>query len=186
MARVHRRRCLLVRRPWAIGLLVAIAVAGISLAGYRVWPHGNPVPRAAGAGQDFAAGAMTLQVCPAGHRTNPGPVSRELLYGTRFDLGSWRGRVAVFDSWASWCAPCRVEAKDLNSVFAATKPQGVEFPGVDIMDDRSPAQAFVDAFAVPYPSLFDPAGRKRVTAIELETVLRDVVAEPAGEAVAGG
>lgn len=82
MAGVHRRRCLLVRRPHATVLVVAVAAAGMALAVYSAWPRGAPAPIAASVNQDFAVGAPTWQVYPAGHPTAPGPVSGELLDGT--------------------------------------------------------------------------------------------------------
>jgi cytochrome c biogenesis protein CcmG/thiol:disulfide interchange protein DsbE len=36
---------------------------------------------------------------------------------------------------------------------------GVRFLGINYQDDRDAARAWVREFGVPYPSLFDPAGR---------------------------
>ena len=66
--------------------------------------------------------------------------------------------MVVLNFWASWCAPCRAEARNLNSVYAQTKALGVEFVGVDIRDDRTAARAFQRAKQVAYPSLFDQSG----------------------------
>jgi thiol-disulfide isomerase/thioredoxin len=129
-------------------LIVAATAAGVVLAGCASSSR-STAAGTTGTGQSVAAGAPTWQVYPAGQRTMPGPVAGELLDGTRVDLASWRGRIVVVNLWASWCAPCRAEAKDLNTTYRATKSLGVEFLGVDIRDDRDRGKAFAESFAVP-------------------------------------
>jgi thiol-disulfide isomerase/thioredoxin len=85
-------------------------------------------------------------------------VSGELLEGGTFDLGTQKGHVVVVNFWASWCAPCRAEAADLEDVYKATKDAGVVFLGINIRDEKDKAIAFHDGRA-SYPSLFDPAGK---------------------------
>jgi thiol-disulfide isomerase/thioredoxin len=85
-------------------------------------------------------------------------VSGDLLGGGTFDLAAQKGHVVVVNFWASWCAPCRAEAADLEGVYKATKDSGVVFVGINIRDDKDKAIAFHDGRA-SYPSLFDPAGK---------------------------
>lgn len=92
---------------------------------------GAPAPALAGPALD----GSTLQVRFTGSRT-----------------------VVVF--WAAWCGPCRKEQPELNQIAADYAAQGVSMVGVDMLDhDRALARAFVQEFKVPYPSLYDDAGR---------------------------
>jgi cytochrome c biogenesis protein CcmG/thiol:disulfide interchange protein DsbE len=70
-------------------------------------------------------------------------------------LGELRGTPVVVNIWASWCGPCRREAPHLA---AAARRFGtrVQFLGIDIQDQRPPAQQFIRDSGWPYPSLFDP------------------------------
>ena len=47
----------------------------------------------------------------------------------------------------------------LQSVYEQYQGQGVEFLGIDYRDNREGAIAWIEDFAVTYPSLFDPDGR---------------------------
>lgn len=71
-----------------------------------------------------------------------------------------RGAPLVVNVWASWCGPCRAEAPDLARVARAYEGR-VRFLGIDVLDARPSARAFVREVGWPYPSLYDPAGAIR-------------------------
>ena len=90
----------------------------------------------------------------------PAPqVQGSTLDGARFTLSSLRGKVAVVNFWASWCAPCRAEAPTMEKIYESSKASGVRFVGVDVKDGKENAQAFIRSFKITYPSLFDQAGQ---------------------------
>ncbi|MGH2651477.1 MAG: TlpA family protein disulfide reductase, partial [Actinomycetota bacterium] len=72
--------------------------------------------------------------------------------GTPIALSSFRGHVVVLNFWASWCAPCRLEAPGLRRVSERYRDRGVRFLGVDYRDDDAAGRAFVDEFRLRYPS----------------------------------
>lgn len=78
--------------------------------------------------------------------------------GGSFALSQHKGQVVVINFWASYCAPCRSEAPELEKVLAATKADGVTFVGVNVRDQRDPANAYLADVKPTYGSIFDPAG----------------------------
>ena len=144
-------------RPLTRLAAVLLAAAVVPLAGGCSGE--GAVDREAGKDQRYVAGDGTSATYAAGERPKAGDVSGELLDGSEFRLGDLRGRVVVVNFWGQWCAPCRAEADDLQAVYAATKPAGVEFLGVDVRDSRDKAIAFEHAFKIGYRSLYDPDGR---------------------------
>lgn len=75
-------------------------------------------------------------------------------------LEEYAGEVVVLNFWASWCGPCRREQPQLNQAAQDLEPLGVRFLGVNVQDDSSAnALAHEDEFAIPYPSVEDPAAQ---------------------------
>ncbi len=71
-------------------------------------------------------------------------------------LRSFRGRTVVLNFFASWCAPCKREAPDLESVWRHYRSDGLVVLGVDSGDTRGAAREFLSAHGVTYPIVFDP------------------------------
>ena len=105
----------------------------------------------------FEGGDGSILVLDAEQRQVAPELSGETLEGELLSTEDFAGQVRVLNVWGSWCAPCRAEAPAL--VAAAEKLPDVQFIGVNTRDlDPAPAQAFVRAFDVTYPNLYDPDG----------------------------
>ena len=85
--------------------------------------------------------------------------------GFRSLMAKLRGTPVVVNLWAAWCEPCEVEMPRLAE--AARAHPGVQFIGIDTLDSRESAEAFIDELSVPFPSLFDPQG---VVRTELDSI----------------
>lgn len=79
--------------------------------------------------------------------------------GSAMELRAQRGKVVVINLFASWCAPCRQEAADLEQTWREYRDRPVQFFGVAYKDTAAKAQAFLQEFGVSYPSGRDPGGR---------------------------
>jgi thiol-disulfide isomerase/thioredoxin len=140
-----------VRRPLLIGTAAALVIAG----GVAVYLLGRPV----------AADAGTTVV-----RTVRDPLpllEGETLQGEPIATTDFLGSVLVMNVWATWCGPCELEQPELVRVANAYAGEGVEFLGIDTLEQAPQAQEWERRYDVPYPSLHDPYGR---AAVELEYV----------------
>ncbi len=98
------------------------------------------------------------RIDPASRKPAPVIFGPSLAGDKKVSTGNYRDKVVVINVWGSWCPPCRKEAPDLVAASRQLRSTA-QFVGVNIRDsDQAPAQAYVRAFGVPYPSIYDPDG----------------------------
>ena len=72
-------------------------------------------------------------------------------------IASLRGKPAAINFWASWCAPCRREAPDLERLDRSLRGKS-SVVGVDWTDGLDSARAFIREHHMTYPNLRDGDG----------------------------
>ncbi len=85
--------------------------------------------------------------------------SLTLFEGQTIRLSDFRGKVVFLNFWASWCPPCRAEARLLEQSWQRYKDQGVVFLGVDMQDTEEAARRFIQEFGITYMNGRDPNNR---------------------------
>lgn len=136
----------------------ALVAAGLVLAGCA--QDSSAGERVSGdvAEQGYVSGDGTTTIIARDDREPAPDLAGRTLDGDAFALADHRGDVVVMNVWASWCAPCRAEAPDLQAVADELADEGVQFVGLNTRDSAAPAEAFVDRFGITYPNVVDTDG----------------------------
>lgn len=78
--------------------------------------------------------------------------------GNDLDLDDYAGNVVVVDFWASWCVPCRRSFPWLDEMQHRYADDGLVVIGVNVDQDASEAQAFLEEYPVSFRIVEDPDG----------------------------
>ena len=147
-------------RPATPAALLRAVVAGVALVVLAGCTTTGADEGTRSAGQEGYVGVRgnLTQIAPADRVELPA-VSGTSLDGKPLSTADFRGKVLVVNVWGSWCAPCRAEAPALQGASEATRGRA-QFLGITTRDnDPAQARAFVRAFSIGYPSIYDPDGK---------------------------
>ncbi len=142
------------QRAIAITLIIFIfGTIALSLAGCASDPLAEQFR--SGDSKNYIAGDGTVTEFASEQRPTFLPFSGETESGQMLDSEALAGQVVVMNWWYSACAPCRVEAPDLQALYEEFQDQGVQFVGVNVRDTSETALAFDRKFGISFPSIMD-------------------------------
>ncbi|MDO4911397.1 MAG: TlpA disulfide reductase family protein [Corynebacterium sp.] len=107
----------------------------------------------------YAPGGQTLIQYSADERKPVQAFSGQSLMdpSQTISLSDYDGQVVVLNAWGQWCAPCRTEADDMETIHEAISGRGGTVLGINVRDySEDVARDFVTDSGLTYPSLYDP------------------------------
>ena len=93
------------------------------------------------------------------NRQDPINFTLPLLGGRNASLSSYKGKVVILNFWATWCPPCRAEMPSMETLYQRFKNQGLEILAVDLGEERSEVQQFINNNRYTFPVLLDLDGK---------------------------
>lgn len=138
------------------------------------------------------AGLLTLLVVASVRPARPAAITQRevpalalprLSGGEPFDLGSLRGRPALINFWASWCAECRSEFAALRQAWTEFRDRGVVFVGIAFQDTEGGAREFLAGTDADWIVLFD-RGSRAALSLGVTAVPQTFFVSPTGRVVA--
>ncbi|MFC8038798.1 TlpA family protein disulfide reductase [Paenarthrobacter sp. NPDC057355] len=111
-----------------------------------------------GDNKNYVAGDGSVTEFAKADRAAPVALKGTLFNGAEVKPEDLLGKVTVLNFWFAACAPCRIEAPQLEALNQEFKDQGVQFFGVNLRDEKATAEAFDKTFNITYPSFNDKDG----------------------------
>ncbi len=89
----------------------------------------------------------------------PGPLAPINEAGFQKLVDSHKGKVVLFDFWATWCAPCRAELPQLVLLEDRLRSRGLEVVTIsaDDREHKAAAEKFIQMFRVEGPAYLKQA-----------------------------
>lgn len=140
-------------RPRRIAAAAAAALVALSLAACAPDPATEDYLNGENTG--FVSSEFRVDEIPAAERGEPVEWAGVTEHGDELSSDDVAGDVVVVNFWYAACAPCVVEAPDLEAVWQEFQDEGVSFLGVNTYDQADTARAFAAENGVTYPSIID-------------------------------
>jgi len=93
-----------------------------------------------------------------GKTTTAPKFSLKTMTGENYELSQNLGNgPIIINFWATWCAPCILEMKNMKKIFEKYSPQGLQMLSISIDDNKTQAQipGVVRSYTFPYTILLD-------------------------------
>ncbi|GHV74350.1 hypothetical protein AGMMS49940_16520 [Spirochaetia bacterium] len=74
-----------------------------------------------------------------------------LLNGGTRQLSALRGKVVIFNIWATWCPPCRAEMPSMETLYQRYKNKGLEILAVDSGESERDVARFIKQNGFTFP-----------------------------------
>ena len=136
------------------GVLAAVAFVALLAYGLTTKATNSTIDDALSRGESVAAPGFTLSSLAEGR--DAGDAWAKAASDGDVSLSELRGTPLVLNFWASWCDPCRAEAKVLEKAWKQQSGSDVLFLGLDAQDAREDARDFISQFGLTFPHVRDP------------------------------
>ncbi len=136
------------------GVLAAVAFVALLAYGLTTKATNSTIDDALSRGESVPAPGFTLSSLAEGREA--GDAWAKAASDGDVSLSELRGTPLVLNFWASWCDPCRAEAKVLEKAWKQQSGSDVLFLGLDAQDAREDARDFISQFGLTFPHVRDP------------------------------
>ena len=136
------------------GVLAAVAFVALLAYGLTTKATNSTIDDALSRGESVPAPGFTLSSLAEGR--DAGDAWAKASSDGDVSLSELRGTPLVLNFWASWCDPCRAEAKVLEKAWKQQSGSDVLFLGLDAQDAREDARDFISQFGLTFPHVRDP------------------------------
>jgi len=94
------------------------------------------------------------------------PFTINLIDEKELRLKDLRKNVVFLNFWASWCTPCKAEARELEAAWRKSKNRDVVFLGINIQDDQAEdALRHLKNHGITYPTGWDDGNISRMYSV---------------------
>lgn len=90
-----------------------------------------------------------------------------------------KGKVVIYDFWASWCTPCKVELPFLDKLYKKHRKEGLVVIGINVDEEQGSAQKFLKDHPVRFPIVFDK-GKKLIDKAKVSTMPTSFIVDRQG------